>query len=101
MPRGVVHTLIGLLTGDGTEFALDVDGGVRWRTDVSDHRAAAELLDRRVTVIGRRTDFDVYAIRFSSLCSPITIVRRRSPLPGGHSERRISGRSHRRRSLRK
>ncbi len=59
MPRGTAHCVTGLLVADGHAFALDVDGGGRWRLDVRDHRAATRLADRRVTVSGRRGGFDL------------------------------------------
>lgn len=59
MPRGTDHSVTGLLVTDGHAFALDVDGGGRWRLDVRDHRAATRLADCRVTVSGRRAGFDL------------------------------------------
>ena len=43
MPRGTAHSVTGLLVTDGHGFALDVDGGGRWRLDVRDDRVAARL----------------------------------------------------------
>ncbi len=59
MPRGSEHAVTGLLLTDGHGFALEVDGGGRWRLDVRDDRAAARLANRRVSVTGRRAAFDL------------------------------------------
>ena len=58
MPRGSEHCLTGLLVPDPHGFALEVDGGGRWRLDVADYTAASRLLNRRVTLTGRRCGFD-------------------------------------------
>lgn len=58
MPRGSGHRLTGLLVPDVRGFALEVDGGGRWRLDVTDYSAASGLLNRRVTLAGRRRGFD-------------------------------------------
>ena len=59
MPLGTLHNVTGLLVVDGLGFALEVDGGGRWRLDVPDHRSAATYAGRRVTVAGRRAGFDL------------------------------------------
>jgi hypothetical protein len=58
MPRGSEHRLTGLLVADLGGFALEVDGGGRWRLDVADYAAASRLLNRRVALAGRRCGFD-------------------------------------------
>ena len=58
MPRCSEHRLTGLLVPDARGFALEVDGGGRWRLDVPDYSAASRLLNRWVTVAGRRCGFD-------------------------------------------
>ncbi|MGI4877882.1 MAG: DUF5818 domain-containing protein [Janthinobacterium lividum] len=40
-------------------FALAVDDGGCWQLDVRDYRATNTLLNRRVTVNGRRSGFDL------------------------------------------
>ncbi len=62
MPLGTAHRVTGLLVTDGHGFALDVDGGGRWRLDVRDDRVAAWLAGLRVTVIGRRAGFDLLEV---------------------------------------
>ena len=62
MPLGTAHSVTGLLVTDGHGFALDVDGGGRWRLDVRDDRAAARLAGRRVTLTGRRAGFDLLEV---------------------------------------
>lgn len=62
MPRGSQHALTGLLLVDDHGFALDVDGGGRWRLEVRDDRAAARSLGRRVAVTGRRGGFDLLEV---------------------------------------
>ncbi len=62
MPRGSQHAVTGLLVADNHGFALDVDGGGRWRLDVRDDREAARSLGRRVTVTGRRGGFDLLEV---------------------------------------
>jgi len=59
MPRGSEHRLTGILLATAAGFALEVDGGGRWRLDVRDHRVAQGLLGRRVVVNGRRGGFDL------------------------------------------
>lgn len=62
MPRGSEHSLTGLLVVAGRGYALDVDGGGRWRLDVRDDREARRLAGRRVAVIGRRAGFDLLEV---------------------------------------
>ena len=62
MPRGTAHHVTGLLVTEGSGFAIDVDGGGRWRLDLRDDRAAARLAGRRVTVSGRRAGFDLLEV---------------------------------------
>ena len=62
MPRGTVHSITGLLVDEGRGFAVDVDGGGRWRLDVRDERAAAGLYGRRVAATGRRAGFDLLEV---------------------------------------
>ena len=62
MPLGTAHSVTGLLVTDGHGFALDVDGGGRWRLDVRDDRAAARLAGCRVTLTGRRAGFDLLEV---------------------------------------
>lgn len=73
MPRGTAHLVNGLLIVEGDGFALDVDGGGRWRLDVSDNRAATRMAGRRVTVSGRRSGFDLLDVETISIS--ITSVR--------------------------
>ena len=62
MPMGTRHRLTGLLVHDADGFALGVDGGGRWRLDVSDYALAASLLDRRVELTGTRCGFDLLEV---------------------------------------
>ena len=63
MPRGSTHQLTGLLVSDPCGFALEVEGGGRWRLDVDDYSSAARLRDRRVTVMGVRAEFDLLEVK--------------------------------------
>lgn len=59
MPRGSEHRLVGVLVATANGFALAVDDGGCWQLDVRDYRATNTLLNRRVTVNGRRSGFDL------------------------------------------
>lgn len=62
MPMGTHHRLTGRLVRDATGFALEVDGGGRWRLDTADATVAASLLDRRVELTGTRRGFDLLEV---------------------------------------
>lgn len=62
MPMGTHHRLTGLLVRDATGFALEADGGGRWRLDVSDDTLAERLLGRRVNLTGTRCGFDLLEV---------------------------------------
>ncbi|MGI4877624.1 MAG: DUF5818 domain-containing protein [Janthinobacterium lividum] len=59
MPRSTHHSLNGRLVATRHGFALDIDGGGRWRLDVSDPQAATWLVSKQVVVTGTRAAFDL------------------------------------------
>ena len=59
MPKGTRHTLVGTLRRTRVGYALEMpDGGV-WQLDVGWSWNARRNLDRRVTVEGVRSGFDL------------------------------------------
>ena len=59
MPRGTRHTLTGTLRRTRLGYALEIaDGGV-WQLDVGFEWNLRAKLDRRVTVEGVRSGFDL------------------------------------------
>ena len=59
MPRGIRHTLTGTLRYTRLGYALDMDDGGVWRLDVGWGWKARRNIDRRVTVEGLRSGFDL------------------------------------------
>ena len=59
MPRGTRHTLTGTLRWTRLGYALEMDDGGVWRLDVGWGWKARRNLDRRVTVEGVRSGFDL------------------------------------------
>ena len=62
MPRGTIHHLTGTVHAVGYGYILNVDGGGRWRLDVSAERTVAPLCGCRVAVVGRRVEFDLLEV---------------------------------------
>ncbi|MFA7594710.1 MAG: DUF5818 domain-containing protein [Novosphingobium sp.] len=66
MPRGTRHTLTGTLRWTCLGYTLEMDGGGVWRLDVGWGWRTRRNINRRVTVEGIRSDFDlldVYRLR--------------------------------------
>ena len=59
MPRGTRHTLTGTLRWTRLGYALEMDGGGMWRLDIGWGWTARRNLNRRVTVEGIRSGFDL------------------------------------------
>ncbi|WP_420608007.1 DUF5818 domain-containing protein [Novosphingopyxis sp.] len=57
MPRGAAHLETGKLGHDGHGFLLLMDGGGRWRLDIT--RSQRKLVGEQVIVRGTRADFDL------------------------------------------
>lgn len=65
MPRGSVHTVVGILRRSASGLELDVDGGC-WRLEAP-WRRTAHLLGRRVRVVGIRDEFNLLAVQTMEL----------------------------------
>lgn len=66
MPRGTRHTLTGILRRTRLGYALEMDGGGIWHLDIGWGWGARRNINRRVTVEGIRSGFDlldVYRLR--------------------------------------
>lgn len=59
MPKGTRHTLTGTLRRARFGYALEMDGGGVWRLDVGWGWKARRNLNRRVTIEGLRSGFDL------------------------------------------
>lgn len=66
MPRGTRHTLAGTLRWTRLGYSLEIEGGGAWRLDISPFWRVRRYIDRRITVEGIRSGFDlldVYALK--------------------------------------
>lgn len=59
MPRGTRHVLTGTLRRTRLGYSLEMDGGGAWRLDFGTIWRVGRYVDRRVTVEGARSDFDL------------------------------------------
>lgn len=59
MPRGTQHTLTGTLRRTRLGYALEMEGGGVWKLDLGTMWRTGCYVDRRVTVEGTRSDFDL------------------------------------------
>ena len=59
MPMGTRHTLTGTLRRTCLGYELEMDGGGVWQLDVGWGWAARCNLDRRVTIVGTRSGFNL------------------------------------------
>ncbi|MBB4639837.1 DUF5818 domain-containing protein [Rhizorhapis suberifaciens] len=59
MPRGTRHTLTGTLRWTRLGYALEMDDGGMWRLDLGMIWRIRRHVDRRITVEGARSGFDL------------------------------------------
>lgn len=59
MPRGTRHILTGTLRWTPSGYALEMGGGGVWRLDLGIFWRVRRYVDRRVTVEGVRSGFDL------------------------------------------
>lgn len=78
MPKGAWHVETGILRTHRWGYALETDGGGMWQLDLSG--SARRYLGMRVTVEGRRSDFNLLDVhRIYPIDRPVDRLLRLQP----------------------
>lgn len=72
MPRGTRHTLTGMLRWTRLGYALEMEGGGVWRLDIGWGWRVRRFVDRRVTIEGVRSGFDLLDVHRVRIVKPGT-----------------------------